>query len=120
VLPGFTYSRVLLINSLCSHPQPGPRPPRQLNRHAPFSFCPSSCSLLLVRVSRIARWFIFKPKIQIWVNFRGPCNRRPWFILCPFGIFYGPLIYFIWQIFWSFGNLVYFMFFANYFRFGVF
>jgi hypothetical protein len=22
--------------------------------------------------TRVARWFIFKPKIQIWVNFKGP------------------------------------------------
>jgi hypothetical protein len=22
--------------------------------------------------SRVARWFVFKPKIQIWVNFGGP------------------------------------------------
>jgi hypothetical protein len=25
-----------------------------------------------VFASRVARWFIFKPKIQIWVNFLGP------------------------------------------------
>jgi hypothetical protein len=24
--------------------------------------------------ARVARWFVFKPKIQIWVNFGGPCN----------------------------------------------
>jgi hypothetical protein len=23
-----------------------------------------------------ARWFVFKPKIQIWVNLGGPCNGR--------------------------------------------
>jgi hypothetical protein len=23
---------------------------------------------------RVARWYIFKPKILIWVNFRGSCN----------------------------------------------
>jgi hypothetical protein len=25
-------------------------------------------------VTRVARWFIFKPKISIWVNFGGPWN----------------------------------------------
>jgi hypothetical protein len=25
---------------------------------------------------RVARWFVFKPKIQIWVNFGGSCNGR--------------------------------------------
>jgi hypothetical protein len=23
---------------------------------------------------RVARWFVFKPKIEIWVNFGGSCN----------------------------------------------
>jgi hypothetical protein len=27
-------------------------------------------------LARIARWFVFKPKIQIWVNFGGSCNGR--------------------------------------------
>jgi hypothetical protein len=26
--------------------------------------------------TRIARWFVFKPKIQIWVNFGGSCTGR--------------------------------------------
>jgi hypothetical protein len=56
---------------------------------------------------RVARWHIFKTKIQIWVNF-GRC----WY-LCPFGLFYGYLAYFvaiwytyfvaIWHILWLFG-----------------
>jgi hypothetical protein len=25
-----------------------------------------------LRGARVARWFVFKPKIQIWVNFGGP------------------------------------------------
>jgi hypothetical protein len=24
---------------------------------------------------RVARWFIFKPKIQIWINFGGPIGK---------------------------------------------
>jgi hypothetical protein len=71
--------------------------------------------------TRVARWYIFKPKIPIWVNFGGSCNGRclhiiwpfgipilwPFGIpiLWPFGIFYGHLVYFmaIWSILWSFG-----------------
>jgi hypothetical protein len=54
---------------------------------------------------KVARWYIFKRKIQIWVNFRGSCNRRCWYILRPFGLFYGHLPYFvdIWYISWLFG-----------------
>jgi hypothetical protein len=31
--------------------------------------------------SRVARWFIFKPKIPIWDNFGGPWNGKCWYIL---------------------------------------
>jgi hypothetical protein len=56
--------------------------------------------------SRVARWFVFKPKI--WVNFGGPCNGRYWYILWPFGLFYGNLVYFvaIWYILRLFGYVV--------------
>jgi hypothetical protein len=36
-----------------------------------------------------ARWFVFKPKIPIWVSFGGSCDGRCWYILEPFGIFNG-------------------------------
>jgi hypothetical protein len=39
--------------------------------------------------SRVARWYIFKPKIPIWVNFGGSCNWGCWYISWPFGIFCG-------------------------------
>jgi hypothetical protein len=26
--------------------------------------------------TRVARWFVYKSKIQIWVNFGGSCNGR--------------------------------------------
>jgi hypothetical protein len=52
----------------------------------------------------VARWYIFEPKIQIWVNFVVSCNKRCSYILCPFGlswyfcihfgIFYGHLVNF--------------------------
>jgi hypothetical protein len=35
----------------------------------------------------------FKPKIPLWVNVGGPCSGRCWFILWPFGIFYGHLAF---------------------------
>jgi hypothetical protein len=58
--------------------------------------------------TRVARWFVFKPEIQIWVNFRGPWIGKNGYILWPFGIFYGHLGYFmtIWYILCSFGTFV--------------
>jgi hypothetical protein len=44
---------------------------------------------------RVARWFVFKPKIQIWVNFAGSCNGRGWYILWTLIPFYGLLLYFM-------------------------
>jgi hypothetical protein len=49
---------------------------------------------------RVARWFIFKPKIPIWVNFGGPWNGKCWYMYFmtirntsrPFGIIYGRLV----------------------------
>jgi hypothetical protein len=37
--------------------------------------------------TRVARWFIFKPKILIWVNFERIAME-------DVGIFYGNLVYF--------------------------
>jgi hypothetical protein len=31
--------------------------------------------------SRLARWFVFKPKIPIWVNFGGPQDEKCLYIL---------------------------------------
>jgi hypothetical protein len=47
---------------------------------------------------RVARWFVFKPKIQIWVNFEGLAME-------DVGIFYGHLVHFMafWYILWTFG-----------------
>jgi hypothetical protein len=42
---------------------------------------------------RVARWFLFRPKLLIWVYFGGPWNAKCCFILCPFGIFYSHLVY---------------------------
>jgi hypothetical protein len=54
---------------------------------------------------RVVRWIVFKPKLPIWVNFIGSCNGSCCYILWPFGIFYGHLVYFvaIWCILLLFG-----------------
>jgi hypothetical protein len=44
--------------------------------------------------SRVARWYFFKPKISIWVNFGVSTKER-------FGKFYGHLVHF--NIIWPFG-----------------
>jgi hypothetical protein len=36
--------------------------------------------------SRVARWYIFKQKIQIWANFGGPWNEKSRYILLPYEI----------------------------------
>jgi hypothetical protein len=57
----------------------------------------------------------FQTKKLIWVNFGGSCIERFWYILWPFGLFYGHLVYcyaiwymyfmVIWSIFRHFGML---------------
>jgi hypothetical protein len=57
--------------------------------------------------TRVARWYIVKPKIPIRVNFGGSCTGLCWYIigrlvyftairhiLRPFCIIYGHLVYF--------------------------
>jgi hypothetical protein len=55
--------------------------------------------------NRVARWFLFKPKIPIWVDFGGPWIEKCWYILQEFGIFYDHSVHFefIWYIFSGFG-----------------
>jgi hypothetical protein len=54
--------------------------------HMPVKKCPKNCL-----TSRVARWYLFKPKKnQIWVNFGGPWNGSNlaiWNTLRPFGTF---------------------------------
>jgi hypothetical protein len=56
--------------------------------------------------TRVARRFVFKPEIPIWVNFRGPWIGKNGYILWPFGIFYDHLVHFvfIWYVLCSFGT----------------
>jgi hypothetical protein len=37
--------------------------------------------LLCVFQTRVASWFVFKPKIPIWVNFGVSCYGKSWYIL---------------------------------------
>jgi hypothetical protein len=45
--------------------------------------------------TRVARWYVFEPKIPIWVNLAGSWNGKCWRILWSFGIFYVHLVYFM-------------------------
>jgi hypothetical protein len=74
---------------------------------------PKMSAGLLGEPDRVARWYIFIPKIPIWVYFGGPWIGKCWHILLPFGIFYGHLVYFmtIWYILWLFG--IYFLSFGS-------
>jgi hypothetical protein len=73
----------------------------------------NKCLLLFALWIRVARWFVFKPKIPIWVIFGGPWNGKCWYILWSFGKVCGHLVYLmdignvvvIWNIFPRFGKL---------------
>jgi hypothetical protein len=62
--------------------------------------------------TRDARWFIFMPKIPIWVYFGGSWNGKCWYILWQFGIFYDLLLSLM------VGNLVLLCSFGIFSRFG--
>jgi hypothetical protein len=57
--------------------------------------------------TRVARWYIFKPKIRIWVNFGRSCNGRCWVFLGPSCLLHGQMVYFraFWYSFVRFGIL---------------
>jgi hypothetical protein len=59
-------------------------------------------------ITRVARWFVFKPKIPIWVNFWGPYIGECLYILWPFVILE---IFYI----WPFGTFC--IHFVHFFRF---
>jgi hypothetical protein len=63
------------------------------NLVTPWSGTAKNLEIKLALMTRVARWCIFKPKIQIWVKFGGSCNRRYWNILCLFGLFYDHSVY---------------------------
>jgi hypothetical protein len=63
---------------------------------------PGSClrnrQMFPLQNARAARWYIFRPKIPIWVNFGGPGHGKCRYILRPSGIFCDHLV-----IKWPFG-----------------
>jgi hypothetical protein len=44
--------------------------------YEPVSAVITRVKFLFVDFTRFARWYIFKQKIQIWVNFGGSCDGR--------------------------------------------
>jgi hypothetical protein len=74
---------------------------------AKSSLCLSASSNVTVRIdfvitASVARWYVFKPNVQIWVNFGRTCNGRSWYFLRPFCLVSGQMVYFM-AILWSFG-----------------
>jgi hypothetical protein len=60
---------------------------------------------LRLSIGRVARWFVFKPKIPISEKFSVPQVGKCWYILWPFGIFcdhsvHIVLIWYILFLFW--------------------
>jgi hypothetical protein len=55
-----------------------------------------------VKGTRVARWYISRPKIAIWVNSGGSGIGRCWYVLWTFG----QCMYFtaIWYTLWTFGK----------------
>jgi hypothetical protein len=63
--------------------------------------------------SRVARWFILRPKILIWVYLGGSLSGKCWYILRPFTA--------IWYNIWQFGVFCSPFVICTYFnRFGIF
>jgi hypothetical protein len=99
---GFNFSKLIFTN-LCNHSLT-----RSVNQSISlFHLCEKYTRFLF---DRVARCYIFKPKISIWVKFGGPWNRKGWYVLRPFGILDGQLVYFmaiyfmaIWYIWWPIG-----------------
>jgi hypothetical protein len=53
----------------------------------------------------VARWYIFKPKPPIWVNFGRSCDWECWYFLWPFCLFYGQMVY----VYVFYGHFVHFV-----------
>jgi hypothetical protein len=78
------------------------------NHLAEFS---TACHFFRLHAS-VARWYIFKLKIQMWVYFGRHCNGRCWYVYGHFVcstakwyIFWPFGMYFLWYIFPTFGML---------------
>jgi hypothetical protein len=57
---------------------------------------------------RVVRWYTFKPKISICVNFGGPSNGKGWYVIRPSGIYCGHLVYIFYGHLAFSSNLVHF------------
>jgi hypothetical protein len=77
-----------------------------------ISFMTATTSEQKATKTGVARLYIFKPNIPIWVNIEGSCNGRCWFILWYLVYFTALLCIFC-------GNLVYFVVIWYIFRFGM-
>jgi hypothetical protein len=42
---------------------------------------------------RVARWFLFRPKLPIWVCFGEPWSEECCYVLGPLGTFYSHNVY---------------------------
>jgi hypothetical protein len=62
----------------------------------------------------VARWFISRPKVLVWVYFGGPWNGKCWYIFWPLGIIYDNLYMYLQPFGVVCGPLVYI------FRIGMF
>jgi hypothetical protein len=58
-------------------------------KFVPRSFCERVTTATAFFCYRVARWYIFEPKIPIWANFRGPSIVKGSYIICLFGMYYG-------------------------------
>jgi hypothetical protein len=63
--------------------------------------------------TRVARWYIFRPKIPIWVKLGGGFEKKMllyymaiWNILWQFDMKYGHLVFFV--VIWYFSPVWYF------------
>jgi hypothetical protein len=67
-------------------------------------------SLESFRVKRIsfgvARWYIYKPKIAIWVKFGVSCKLRSWYISWPFNLLWTFDLFWLFGIFFTFWYVV--------------
>jgi hypothetical protein len=82
--------------------------PRVISNLLQQTRTPTECKKAQPVNTRVARWYIFKPKIQIWVNFlEGHAGEDVWSISRPLVVFYGHSVPFmiIWYIFPRFGIL---------------
>jgi hypothetical protein len=62
---------------LCKQPEPRKGLTQELITNSNIFICQMTDS--------VARWYIFKPKIPIWVYLKWHCNRKCFYILWHFG-----------------------------------